>query len=352
MASIAPDRRGNIIEREHAALAANGPARDLLLEYHRDRPFDLIYERYSLWSYAAMELAREENIPSILEINAPILEELIRGRMLIDREGAEDATMRAFRAATAITVVSRELAHIIEKHPSARGKIHVVPNAANLERFSGATPNVPRTEEEFVVGFIGELLPWQGLPTLIAAFQLLADALPHARLVIAGEGSDREALERDIAARSLTQQVQLLGGVPPSAIPGVLASFDVAVAPFPQLAGFYGSPLKMYEYMAAGLAIVASRIGQVQEVLKHDRTALLVEPGDRQALAETLYELEQAPERRQQLGAAARSQLQADHTWDAVLARVFDLISPGRPNTTPLVLPQSIPERPFMIARQ
>jgi glycosyltransferase involved in cell wall biosynthesis len=323
--SIAAERRERPAERERAALANNAAIRDLLYRTHRDRGFGLIYERHALWSFASMEFACEQDLRGVLEVNAALIEEHGNRHLLIDRAGAEDAAMRAFRSATVIRCVSQQLAHIVERHPSAKGKVHVIKNAVNAERFAGVTPSLEREPDTFVVGFTGELRPSQGLTVLISAFQLLADALPSSRLVIAGDGEEREALEREIAARDLTRHVKFLGAVPPEQIPGVLASLDVAVAPIPPLNGFYGSPLKLFEYMGAGLPIVASRVGQVEEVIKSGATGILVAPGDKEALAQALYDLAESPETRQKLGEAARAQAFAAHTWDGVLGETLEL---------------------------
>ncbi len=311
--------------RELAAVKVNSALRDLLQAHHRERPFSLVYERHSLWSCAAMEFAREEKIPGVLEVNAPALEEAVGTHRIFNRAEAEDVTMRAFRAATVITTVSRELAHIIGEHPSARNKIHIVPNAINPVRFEHAVPALQRAHRAFVIGFVGALRPWQGLTSLLHAFQVLVDPLPQAQLVIVGEGPEREPLEREIAARSLGSKVALLGALPPHHIPGVLASLDVAVAPYPALARFYLSPLKVFEYMAAGLPVVASRVGQVGDLIEHGVSGLLVPPGNTMALAETLFELAQSPERRRKLGAAAREKVFAEFTWDRSLQRVLRL---------------------------
>src|SRR5262249_53202779 len=82
-------------------------------------------------------------------------------------------------------------------------------------------------------------------------------------LLIVGDGPERPRLEADLCARGLRELTQFTGSVDSDEVPGLLASMEVAVAPYPKLASFYFSPLKVYEYMAAGLPIVASRIGQL-----------------------------------------------------------------------------------------
>jgi glycosyltransferase involved in cell wall biosynthesis len=100
---------------------------------------------------------------------------------------------------------------------------------------------------------------------------------------------------------------------------------DVAVAPYPKLENFYFSPLKVYEYMAAGLPVIASRIGQIAEVINHQLTGWLVPPGDAGALIEGFSQLQTLPELRRRMGRAARECALKNHTWSQSLRRIFDV---------------------------
>jgi len=322
--------KGDAGARERAALANNDALREALAREAGKGAFHLIYERYSLWSCAGMDFACEQNILSVLEVNAPLLEEQVTSRTLINRAAAEDIAMRAFRAATVITAVSRQLAYVLEQHPSARGKVHVVPNAVNAERFISAKPAMPKNGS-FVIGFVGTLKASQGLTKLIESFTLVAQQSAHAQLLIVGDGPEREPLDREIAARNLVSRVRFTGSVAPESVPGLLASMDVAVAPYPALAQFYCSPLKLYEYMAAGLPIVASRIGQIEELIEDGETGLLLPPGDAGQLAKALHRLESDAETCARLGAAAQNAVQ-DHTWANLLEYVLSLVGPQAAN--------------------
>jgi glycosyltransferase involved in cell wall biosynthesis len=87
---------------------------------------------------------------------------------------------------------------------------------------------------------------------------------------------------------------------------------------------FFGSPTKLFEYMAMGKAIVASNLGQIGDVLEHERTALIVEPGSVRELRASLARLSREPELRERLGQAARSQAVSHHTWMHNAGRVLD----------------------------
>jgi glycosyltransferase involved in cell wall biosynthesis len=113
-------------------------------------------------------------------------------------------------------------------------------------------------------------------------------------------------------------------------VPGLLAAMDVAVAPSPAMPNFYFSPLKIFEYMAAGLPVVASDVGQIAEVIKHERTGLLCPPDDPAALAAALERLRCRPRLRARLSRNARAAVLRHHTWDHTVDRILRLATPKR----------------------
>jgi glycosyltransferase involved in cell wall biosynthesis len=233
---------------------------------------------------------------------------------------------RVFGNATVLAAVSDEVAAYLERYPAVDGRIHVVPNGVNPDRFPvQLEPTCPAATGTFTVGFVGTLKPWHGVRTLIEAFGRLHALDPDVRLLLVGDGPERERLEADVSGRGLRGAVQFTGSVDAGDVPGLLASMDVAVAPYPKLGYFYFSPLKVFEYMAAGCAVVASRIGQLKGLVEHEVSGLLCAPGDATDLAEALLRLRREPALRARLGKAARMKARQFHTWEATVRRVFRL---------------------------
>jgi glycosyltransferase involved in cell wall biosynthesis len=309
--------------REEAAFMANSDLRQAL---DRVGPFDLVYERYSLWSYAGMDYAQSTRVPGLLEINAPLIDEQAHFRVLVDRPQAEWVAHRAFGNAAALIAVSQEVATYLRQFPQAEDRVHVVPNGVNPARFpEDLSPSFPRAPGTFTVGFLGTLKPWHGLQTLVKAFDRLHGIVPEVRLLVVGDGPERPRLEEDLCARGLRNAVHFTGSVDPREVPGLLASMEAAVAPYSSLRQFYFSPLKVYEYMAAGCAVVASRIGQLDGLIEHEVSGLLCVPDDPLELAEALLRLRREPSLRDRLAHAARAKVRQAHTWEATVRRILRL---------------------------
>src|SRR5258707_5985164 len=202
---LPPAPKGDLAYREQQCLSANEPLRAAL---ESEGPFTLVYERHSLWSFAAMEYAHASRTPGLLEVNAPLIDEQAEHRGLVDRAGAERATERAFSAATALIAVSNEVDEYLEGFSAARGKVHIVPNGVNPERFpADLKPSLPAAPGTFTVGFAGSMKPWHGLGTLLEAFERLHGRNRDSRLLLVGGGAGREPLAAEASSRGLGSAV-------------------------------------------------------------------------------------------------------------------------------------------------
>jgi len=316
--------KGEPALRERVALESNAALTDLL---EREGPFDAVYERYSLWSYAGMETARRWGVAGLLEVNAPLIEEQVEHRALVHADEAYGVAERVFAAATALLPVSSEVAGYLRGFPGTAHKIHVTPNGVDPARF---LPNQP-DPAAFTVGFVGTLKPWHGVEVLLAAFAGLRARVPGARLLVVGTGPEEARLRAEAARLGVGAAVTFTGAVPPEQVPALLARMDVAVAPYPVLETFYFSPLKVYEYMAAGVPVVVSRVGQLAELIEDGRSGLLCPPGDAGALMGALARLADDAVLRERLAAAGRETILKAHTWEWVAARIVELAGRAAP---------------------
>jgi glycosyltransferase involved in cell wall biosynthesis len=293
----------------------------------RWRP-DLVYERLSPFAVAGAATARRLGCPHVLEVNAPLAQEGARHRGQALPEAALLLERAAFAATTRIVAVSSELRdHLIADGADPR-KITVVPNGADVDTFAPEGPVLPPALDAacFVVGFVGSLKAWHGIHVLASAFRLLASD-PDMHLLVVGDGPMAGELERLDSA--LPGRVTRIGMASPCDVPAYLRRMHVAVAPYPPLDCFYFSPLKVLEYMASGRAIVASRIGQLQQLIRDGETGLLVEPGNAVALAAALRRLRDDAELRIRLAGNARSEVERHHTWRLRAAAILDGQSAG-----------------------
>lgn len=325
--------------RERALLAANSTVKKML---GRFGPFDMVYERYALQAYAAMEYARNLQIPGILEVNSPLITEQARYRTLTDYDLAEQTTRRAMISAGAIVAVSPQVAEYAWQQRLSLTGIHVISNGVDTSRFRAADKaTFPRQQGEFTVGFVGTLKPWHGVANLIEAFGLLSEDGVAMRLAIVGDGPERERLEYQASCLppQTTHRVHFHGAVKPDEIPTLLSSMDVAVAPYLPQDDFYFSPLKIFEYMAAGLPTVASRLGQIPELIQEDETGLLYPPGDTAALADSLLALFRHPNLCARLGRTARATAVNRFTWASVVTQILEIADGQRNKTSAIPKP-------------
>lgn len=302
--------------REKEVLAASKQITEAILADGAD----VVYERFSLFSTVLACVSAKLDIPAHLEVNAPLIDEQRDHRILVD----EDAAWAYFRAqlhqATAVASVSHDVAQWCrDASPKDAHKSVVAPNGVNVERIAkveaGSAP---------VVLFVGTLKPWHGTSDLLAAAAL---AKGRWQLRIVGDGPERGALEAQ--AHDLGLDVDFRGAVAPSEIPAHMTGAVVAVAPYPVQEDQYFSPLKIYEYSAAGLPVVASAVGQIPEIIRDRETGLLVPPSQPQELAHAIDALLADRELAARLGAAGRELMVREHTWERVLERIVGEVAHG-----------------------
>ena len=286
-----------------------------------------IYQRYSLNNLAGALLAARWRVPLILEANGS--EAKWRSDWAsLQFPALARATERALlRRADRIVAVSENAARDLVAAGGPADRIRVVPNGVEVDRFANARPaSLPFPDDSFVITFVGLFYPWHGVRYLAEAFiQLLARA-PNARLVLVGDGEEAALVQGLLQRAGCEDAANLPGLVARQDVPGYLAASDVLVSPHAKVRDFIGSPIKMFEYMASGRPIVASRVAQIGEILRHEETALLVEPEDPEALADALMTLRNNEALGARLGANAQEEARRLHSWEA---RVEAILAPA-----------------------
>lgn len=293
---------------------------------HQEASFDVIHEFQGLYSVAGLLSARLVGIPYVLEVQAPLIERQYLMRRPLQGGQAWCARFIShlnLKQADVILTLSHFLKRkLVQDWHLRNEKILVVTNAApgrlfNVNESQKKSNGKGKSKEEtLLIGYAGTLQRWFGIENLLYAFQLVSRSVRKARLHIVGDGEHRPALEKLAGDLHIKSKTRFIGGVPHQKIGRYLSKFDIAVAPYrPLVTGFYGSPLKVFEYMAAGKAIVASHIGQIDEILENRRTALLVEPGEIEELAQAILRLALNPDLRNRLGSMAREVAEKNYRW-------------------------------------
>jgi glycosyltransferase involved in cell wall biosynthesis len=271
---------------------------------------DLVYERYSLAAFGGGHVKELLGVPLVVEVNAPLRDEAARFRQLRHTEVARSAERRLFDAADAVFAVSRGVADWLVSEGTDGGKVAVVPNAFPDRTFPMRPP--PGPDRDLVVGFAGGMKLWHGVDVLLDAFERVLAAGGRMRLVAAGSGP-RDDLLRE--APFPPDRFEWLGHLSHEETLAQLQQWDIGVAPFTQVEGFWFSPLKLYEYMAAGLCPVVSALGDLPRVVAQGAAGVVVAPDDPAALAYALLELDRDRDRMYALGRAAQARARAGPSW-------------------------------------
>lgn len=323
-------------DKERAAIATGVAINERLLALYQYWPFDLIYERYSLWSVAGCRAGCQLSVPVVVEVNAPLVEEQAMYRQFELQDEARAIEAEVFTSADILAVVSQQLKGYLVTRGASAEHIHVIGNAVNTNLFSPAVApsRIDGLEDNhFVVGFSGSLKMWHGIDTLMLAFQQFHQQHADSRLLIVGDGPKRSWVDGFVSGAGLADTVILTGWMPHQALPGLIARMDVATAPYPASTNHYFSPLKLYEYLAVGRPVIASRIGQTAEILTGGGKALMVEPGDAAALASAMVSLRSDPGLAVSLSESAAREGRC-HDWRNNARRIVEIAMPSSVSVT------------------
>lgn len=305
-------------------IAYNVPALIRLLRaINRNRP-DLVYERYSLFLVAGVITRLCGARPLALEVNGPLYEERSAHDGLKLQGLGRIFQRMIWRRADVILPVTQALADYARPMQIPAEQIMVVPNGIDPARFAG-TPSTEQAKQALgldgktVLGFTGFLRAWNKLDRVLAWMAETSNPGQELHVLIIGDGPARTELEAMADRLGVSDRLTITGVVGRDDIARHVAAFDIALVPGVTP---YASPLKLFEYMALGKAILAVDSANIREVLTHGENAWLFAPDH---FAEGLAGLAADAAMRGRLGAAAQARVEeGGFTWDRNAARIVD----------------------------
>jgi len=236
---------------------------------------DVVYERYNLFLLAGIWAKKTFKLPMLLEVNAPLYEERSKYNGISLKKFARWTEAYAWRNADGVLPVTQVLANTVMAANVSLERITVVPNGIDLDKF-GDVPDLEMAKQKLgfsdrlVLGFTGFVRDWHGLDKVV---DIVAHTNDRKRqLLIVGDGPARTSIEQRARELGVEDQVTITGIVERDKVADYVAAFDVALQPD---VVDYASPLKMFEYLALGRAIVAPDKANIREILVHEQNALL-----------------------------------------------------------------------------
>jgi glycosyltransferase involved in cell wall biosynthesis len=291
----------------------------------RSANLKFVWQRHELFQVAGLELARALGSPSVLFVPAPLVWESAQwgihrpgwGRWL-ERVGEQPA----LRGADLIACGSEMVAEWVRRLGIRDDQIVITPTGVDLDLFADLPdPGPPRRrlglDDYFVIGWVGSFRRFHALEQAVDA----AAQIEGAALLMVGDGPERPKVEQLARDRGVTSV--FTGTLPFSELPAYRAAMDVALVMAEPDSAFHYSPLKLAEYLAAGLPVIAPRVAQCTERLRDGVDALLVTPGDANALKEALEYLRDDPTKRTALGRRARAAAEDRWSWDQQVRSVL-----------------------------
>ncbi|MCX7192851.1 MAG: glycosyltransferase family 4 protein [Proteobacteria bacterium] len=292
---------------------------------------DCLYERYNLFMPAGVWLRRRYGLPMLLEVNSPLYQERAHYDGISLARIARWSERYAWRGADYVLPVTRVLADMIALEGVPEARIRVIHNGINPSRFGSA----PETEAakralglqgKLVLGFTGFVRDWHGLDSVI---ELIAhDEANSARyLLVVGDGPARVSLEAQALRLGIAGRLIFTGIIGRDDVARYVAAFDIALQP---AVVAYASPLKLFEYLMLGRAIVAPAQPNIMEILSDGNNAVLFDPMQPGALAAAIERVSLDSELRHRIAAGARATIAGQGlTWRqnaGQVIRLFDAL--------------------------
>ncbi len=284
----------------------------------KEKKYKFIYERYAIFSFIPALLAKKYDIPLVMEINYTSQSPLYRKRSKIMKPLAVFTDKYVFRKTMVFSAVSSKLQEDLKLQYSVPdNKIIMTPNAADPEKFNmnrNALGKIGRInlKDKHVIGFVGGFYPWHGVQFLIDAYSEVIKQYPNVVLLLIGDGPERGAIENYIENNKLSDSIILLGRIAHEKLPDYIATFDAGIMPD---SNDYGSPMKIFEYMAQGCPVIAPDYGPILDVVQDGVHGFVFKKKDKMSLVEALVNITRGQVDLEGIRRNCRTLIEEDRNW-------------------------------------
>lgn len=289
---------------------------------------DLIYERYSLFLFASVWWAKRHNIPIILEVNDSSLVHRVRKLHFVAL--AKKFERWIFKNATGLVFISSEFQQIAQREFGKIAPSVVSPNAADLDAFILDDTKAIQLrqklniDDKVVIGYVGAFVHWHGIDWFV---DMIVDKLkdyPEIVLLLIGDGVSYPIIQARVIKAGVESQVILTGRVNHNEVSTYLSAMDFGILPD---SNNYGSPMKLFEFMAMEKGMVAPDFTPITEVVKDNETSWLFPANDRQACIDKTLALVGDKATQKRVGKNARAYIEQERQWKHNAAQIIELVS-------------------------
>lgn len=277
---------------------------------------DFIYERYSMFTFVGMRLAKRYQLPIIMEINDSAV--VPRVRPLVFTRLGRYIEKKLFTQVSGLIFVSTEFYNLCYKAHGPLTESVVSPNAADLTVFNIDLFDRQQirkelgVEDKVVCGYIGAFVHWHGIEQFVRAIASKLKQHPNLVLLLIGDGVSFATVKQFIHDRGLENQVLLPGRVLHEDVARMVAAMDYSVLPN---SATYNSPMKLFEAMAMGVPAIAPNYGPIEEVIEDNKTGWLFDIGNMDQCVEQVLKIAADTALQKQVGEAAKAYIYNERQW-------------------------------------
>ena len=293
----------------------------------KEKNINLIYERYSLFMFASVWWAKRNNLPIVLEINDSC--QVQRVRSLTFKKLAAKIEGWIFSNATGLVFISTRFKDVAEQAYGDIANSVVSPNGADLDKFiiDPTAGSSLRTElgidNKIVLGYVGAFVHWHGIDWFVDLICERLKETPELVLLLVGDGVAFEGIKNRVIEAGVEAQVILPGKVAHHQVSTFLSAMDLGILPD---SNDYGSPMKLFEFMAMGKGMIAPDFSPIAEVVRDNETSWLFPAGNRQACVNKVFDIVKDRAAHIQVGNNARAYIENERQWKHNAEQLLSLI--------------------------